>query len=50
MVREVFALAEEIASKSPIAIYTNKAVFRREFNKRVDDNLDSMARINSAML
>ena len=45
---EVFALAEIIASKSPVGIYTIKSIVRRE--SEVDDHLDVMARTNMAML
>lgn len=46
--KAIFALAETIASKSPVAVYTIKSIVTREQN--VDDNLDVMARTNMAML
>lgn len=46
--KEAFALAEIIASKSPVGIYTIKSILRRESN--VDDNLDVMARTNMGMI
>lgn len=46
--KEAFALAETIASKSPVGIYTIKSILKRESN--VDDNLDVMARTNMGMI
>lgn len=56
--REVFAVANVIgkasilnlASKSPVAIYATKTIFKHQLKKLTDDNLDLMARLNSAML
>jgi hypothetical protein len=31
--------AEIIASKSPVGVYTLKQVFKRQFRKKIDDNL-----------
>lgn len=42
--------AEIIALKSPVGVYTLKQVIKRQFRKKIDDNLQFMARLNSSML
>lgn len=43
-------VATEIASKSPVGIWTIKNVLRRQIKKDFVDNYDHMAAVNSAML
>ncbi|HBB77968.1 MAG TPA: enoyl-CoA hydratase, partial [Pseudomonas sp.] len=46
----VFALAAEIAAKSPLAIRGTKEMIRYMRDHRVDDGLEYMATWNAAML
>lgn len=43
-------LANQIASKSPVGIWTIKNVLQRQIRKDFVDNFDHMATLNSAML
>jgi len=43
-------LAEVIASKSPVAVWTIKQALNHDLNKIVEPNVDYMARTNAAML
>lgn len=39
MEKELLKTAEIIAEKSPVGIYTLKQVIKRQFRKKVEDNL-----------
>lgn len=50
MLTKLTEVATEIASKSPVGIWTIKNVLRRQIKKDFVDNFDHMAVLNSAML
>ena len=50
MDKALLETAQNIASKSPVAINTLKHIFRREQYKKVFESVQYMARTNSSML
>ncbi|EGR29066.1 hypothetical protein IMG5_163560 [Ichthyophthirius multifiliis] len=50
MMKDLLKLAEDISSKSPVAVWTIKQSLNHDLNQIVEKNLDYIARINAAML
>ncbi|KAL4449864.1 hypothetical protein ABPG74_008237 [Tetrahymena malaccensis] len=50
MIKELIEVAQTIASKSPVAVWTIKQALNHDVNKAVAPNLEYMARVNAAMI
>lgn len=50
LLSKLIEVATDIASKSPVGIWTIKNVLKRQVKKDFVDNFDHMAVLNSAML
>jgi len=50
LLQDLLQLAEVIASKSPVAVWTIKQALNHDLNRIVEPNVDYMARTNAAML
>lgn len=42
--------AEVIAVKSPVGVHSLKQVIKRQFRRKIQDSLEYIARVNSALL